>query len=211
MITTKVDHSAHFGHALDQGKRPTCLAFVVADVNRFSTKAPDVLSAEYLYQHAGAMTPGWAVGSGLYLEQALQATVSHGQPLAEHYPYLSVCPVSVQMPIQPKGADMYKSMLRPIPATSSSIISELSGGHPVGLIVACTKTLFKPVDGVVQHSNMVLPDSAHALVAVGLGHMANGINYILVRNSWGPIWGIQGHAWLPEEYVEMHALEAFGR
>jgi C1A family cysteine protease len=36
---------------------------------------------------------------------------------------------------------------------------------------------------------------------VGFGHDKDG-SYILVRNSWGLRWGVQGHGWLHDAYLE---------
>jgi len=44
------------------------------------------------------------------------------------------------------------------------------------------------------------PDRRHAVVAVGHGN--NGVGrLVMIRNSWGPMWGIGGYAWLSEDYL----------
>jgi C1A family cysteine protease len=40
----------------------------------------------------------------------------------------------------------------------------------------------------------------HAVVAVASGENGEG-NWLLVRNSWGAGWGLNGHAWVSEQYV----------
>ena len=57
MISSVIDLSATLGAARHQGQRLTCLAFAVSDVNRRMASAPDELSAEFIYQYAGAITP----------------------------------------------------------------------------------------------------------------------------------------------------------
>jgi C1A family cysteine protease len=44
------------------------------------------------------------------------------------------------------------------------------------------------------------PVRRHAVVAVGCGR-ARGEDAILIRNSWGASWGLEGHAWLPKSYL----------
>jgi len=37
------------------------------------------------------------------------------------------------------------------------------------------------------------------------------MRHLLVRNSWSEMWGLSGHAWLPEPFVNLHVVEVFGR
>jgi hypothetical protein len=211
MISSVIDHSASLGAARHQGQRLTCLAFAVSDVNRRLAPAPDALSAEFLYQHAGAITPGWAAGGPLYLAPTLKVADKPGQPLEIDFPYQPTSGSTVAVPVQPARAQMYRSGLREIKRTSDFVAAELQSGHVVGLIIESTATLMAPTNGVVAFSPMILPGRAHAVVAVGLGATAAGQQYVRIRNSWGTKWGDQGHAWLPIEYIDLHTLQAFGR
>lgn len=211
MISSVIDHAPSLGAARHQGQRLTCLAFAVSDVNRRLAPAPDLLSAEFLYQQAGATTPGWTAGGPLYLAPTLKVADKPGQPLEADYPYRPTSGTTVAAPVQPDGAQMYRSGLREIKRTSDVVIAELQNGHVVGLIIESTATLMAPTNGIVAFSPMILPGRAHAVVAVGLGTTAAGQQYVRIRNSWGANWGDQGHAWLPIEYVDLHTLQAFGR
>lgn len=211
MISATLDHSKSFGPARHQGMRLTCLAFAVSDLNRLASGAPDILSPEFLYQVAGSLIHGWLPGSGLYLTQTLRAAAQPGQPLETDFPYqTAAAPVAVS-PTLPPGTRLFASQLRPLASTSVTVSDQLKQGSPVGLIVECTDTLFSPVDGVVRFSPMILPNRAHAILAVGLGKSSAGEDHVLIRNSWGSAWGVNGHAWLPMRYIDMHAREAFGR
>lgn len=61
----------------DQGSRPTCLAFVISDIN--ARYGPGLLSPEYVYRATAQMTPGWSPGKGLQVPIALAASAK-GQP-----------------------------------------------------------------------------------------------------------------------------------
>jgi hypothetical protein len=189
--------------------RLTCLAFAVSDLNRVVSDAPEVLSCEFLYQTAGASTPGWTAGDGLFLSPTLRAAHRPGQPLEVHFPYLSTCPPVSSAPAMPHGAVAYSGLIKPIATDSASILQSLKQG-PVGMIVRCTQTLYTPVEGVVAHSTLVIPDCLHGVLAVAGGVSDTGEPHVLVRNSWGLAWGVAGHAWLPATYIDLHALEAFG-
>lgn len=207
----EVNHQTKFGAARHQGMRLTCLAFAASDLNRMAAGAPDALSPEFLYQQAGATTPNWRAGEGLYLAPTLAAASKPGQPLEIHYPYQAASPAAALAPTPPKDAQMYKSDLTQFMPTGDDVIQKIRDGHAVGLIVESTLTLFYPVDGIIAFSPDIIEGRVHAVLAVGVGESLGGVPHVLIRNSWGEAWGELGYAWLPKEYIEMHALEAFGR
>jgi hypothetical protein len=206
-----VSHAKLFGSARHQGMRLTCLAFATSDLNRIASNAPDELSPEFLYRQAGATTLNWQAGDGLYLVPTLNAAGNPGQPLEIHYPYQASPPADASPPAASEDTTLYSSTLTPLKPTGDDVIERIRQGHPVGLIVESTLTLFKPVDGVVAFSPHILQDRVHAVLAVGVGESSRGEPHVLIRNSWGVSWGHQGYAWLPKEYIDTHALEAFGR
>lgn len=207
----EVNHAQFFGAVRHQGMRLTCLAFAASDLNRVASGAPDELSPEFLYRQAGSTTPNWQAGEGLFLMPTLDAAGNPGQPLEVHFPYEANAPADTLPPEAPKDATLYSSKLTPLKPTGDHVIDQIRLGHPVGLIVESTLTLFQPVNGVVAFSPHILQDRVHAVLAVGVGESPGGEPHVLIRNSWGMTWGDQGYAWLPKQYIDMHALEAFGR
>lgn len=210
-IRPVVDLSKSLGPARSQGQRSTCMAFAMSDLNRAESSAPSELSAEFLYQAAGSISPGWKAGEGLRSVDAIAVTKMPGQPLDDHFPYQLNDPVIVGMPACPEGQHLYCSSINLHQPTMQMILDGLSGNQIVGLVVRVTAGLFAPIAGVVVHQVSVIPDAYHALLAVGWGMDVEGKRYLLIRNSWGVGWGVDGHAWLPEDFVDLHVLEAFGR
>ena len=210
-IVPVVDLSALLGQARHQGLRSTCMAFAMSDLNRVTADAPDVLSAEFLYQTAGALIDGWRPSEGLYTWAAIRAISSPGQPLETAFPYQTKEPTGVGAPSAPPGARLFGSQVSTSHNTMQSVIDGLAQGVPVGLVTRMTQGFFNPVGGVVAHETQARPDEYHAILAVGWGtEPTSGSRYLFIRNSWGTGWALNGHAWLPEPFVDLHVLEAFG-
>ena len=80
----------------------------------------------------------------------------------------------------------------------------LDDGRPVLTTMMLSDSFYLPAnDGVVDVVPGEGPDPTrrHAVVAVGQG-IRNGKRLILVRNSWGAGWGIGGHGWLTESFLQ---------
>lgn len=59
-----------------------------------------------------------------------------------------------------------------------------------------------------MYDAMVLPGQYHAMVAVGVGsHKVTNESYLLLRNSWGTKWGVDGHAWVPRSHLDLHLID----
>lgn len=209
MIDVEVDHSDRLGPSRNQGVRPTCLAFTASDLNAFVNTTPH-LSVEYMCHHAAQIGPDWQPGDGFTMEQILAAVASPGQPEEGIYPYRGDLH---DAPLQIPPANLrplYASRSKRRDLSLSEIVAHIRQGQAVGVVVAVTKSLFYPTDGIVKFDSYVIPDQLHAMVALGVGtHRQSSETYILLRNSWGERWGNQGHAWVPERYLQLHMQEGF--
>jgi hypothetical protein len=215
-VIGSIDLSVGWGPSHFQGKRPTCLAFVLSDLNRHANNVVLALSAEYLYRSAAKRMPNWQAGHGLYLAPALEAVAQPGQPTALACPYAADEPAErppnlPALPIVAASASrLYASPVQAADVDSAKVAAELLSGNPVGLVLKLTESFFKPVMGTIDFSNNVLDGLHHAVVAIGMGlHGTTQEPYIRIRNSWGTGWGDGGNAWLPFNYVDIHAVMAF--
>lgn len=193
--------------ARDQGQRPTCIAFALSELNLRCAPKIQALSAEYVYQAAANMTPGWVPGTGVRLGVALQAA-SSGQPVETDFPYQSNEPAA-PVPAPPKKFDLYGSKLRMLPRDLESIAKAIRCQRPVGIGIKLTRSFYDPTNGVIAFESEPVPNALHAVIVVGLGQN-EGIPYFRIRNSWGDGWGLQGQAWLSGDYLREHAICAFG-
>lgn len=189
--------------ARDQGKRPTCVAFALSELNLEAAKDIQALSPEYLYQDAAIRTPTWVPYAGVPLGAALAAAIE-GQPSEPLYPYQPEEP-SRPVPPLPKGLTRYGTKIQLSKLAPHQIVEVLRRSKPMGLGLRLTNSFYTPVDGIVADEATSLKNVLHAVAIVGLGWI-NSDPYFLARNSWGADWGIAGNAWLSAAYINAHSI-----
>jgi hypothetical protein len=201
-IIVRRDLRSILGLARNQGVRPTCVAFAVSDAHAVARGAYETLSVEHLYFHAVQRTVNGHPARGVALPTALEALRLDGQCAEAGWPYLDLLPVDLTSWIPPSSATpIYRCTYSSVPPKINDIITQLDIGRPVVVTILLGERFYDPVGGIV----VVGPGDAntdwHAIVAVG--HGEDGANvFILVRNSWGSDWGMEGHAWISATYLE---------
>lgn len=204
-----VDLRAEFGPVRDQGQRPTCLAFAASDAHAGMRADWDALSCEYAFYHAHKRR-GRSPAQGSYLEDMLAALRNTGQPAEEGWPYLAQTPTDLSNYHPPAfvgplfGRDGHQPNYNVKRACQT-----LDAGDPAIVLSVLTSTFFNPpADGVIDHfdNDAVFPIPRHALVAVGYGDAPQG-RVLLLRNSWGPTWGLSGYGWVTENFLTRHMYD----
>lgn len=210
MIDVEADHSAKLGVARHQGfVRGSCMAFAASDLN---AAAHDVghLSVDYLCHHAAKHAQDWQPGDGFTLSQVLAAVKAPGQPPESAYPYAPDVADRPLHGVPGNAAPLYASAARDRYLDTQAAIEHVLRGSPVGVVVGMSQSFYYPNGGVVDFDPLAIPDLYHALIAVGVGkHKQTSETHLLVRNSWGAGWGLNGHAWVPERHLNVHLQEAF--
>ncbi|MFA7585397.1 MAG: C1 family peptidase [Novosphingobium sp.] len=185
-----------------QGNRPTCLAFATSAANENLSRVDEHLSVEYLYFHAVARTPGASPHAGTTMEAAAEALLHDGQPVETHWPYLDT--VSDTWAPPSSAEKPFCGALQVGRLTFNEIAAELDADRPVVLGLLISDAFYVPdSEGrIVPWANDVVR-GGHALLAIGHG-LDHDERFLLVRNSWGIGWGLHGHAWIRQDYVEQH-------
>jgi cathepsin L len=74
--------------------------------------------------------------------------------------------------------------------------------QPVSVTIEADNSVFQMYTGGVLDSTACGTNLDHAVEAVGYGSM-NGVDYYIVRNSWGSSWGDRG-------YIKIAAVDGPG-
>lgn len=203
MIEIESDLRAMFGPVRDQGPRPTCLAFAASDAHAALRAGWEPLSAEYAFYRA-QQRAGRSPHQGAMLGAMLEGIEFDGQPVEADWPYLATLPADLAQ-WHPPGAPRALFARRSVSGAAALplIRAVLARGSPALVIAMLSASFFRPSpQGVVKAPAGELPDPAmvHAMVALASGRV-DGEPAILVRNSWGPGWGAEGHAWLTDMFL----------
>jgi hypothetical protein len=209
-IEVSIDLSGSFGATRYQGKRRTCVAFAMSDLNRFHNSCLEWLSVEHLYCSAAALMPNWKPHAGMTVRSGIQVLQGTGQPTESIAPYASDEPLNNPPDIPASGPPHYKYSFQANKPLAKEVIDQLKKGSPVGLLTLLTLEFYYPKDGAIAFTPLAIAESYHAVIACGYGKDPNtSASYIKLRNSWGAGWGVDGHAWVPEAYIDHHAVVAF--
>lgn len=201
-LDVQVDLRGQFGPVRDQGARPTCLAFAASDTHAGLRDGWVPLSSEFAFYQAQRRA-GRTPAQGAVLPSMLEALKVDGQPAETGWPYLASVPADVLAWVPP--ASVGSRFGRNGVAGGVDLVdvrSMLALARPMVLLTMLSVSFFAPVAGVVDPAPGEVEDPSlrHAVVAVGYGEV-DGAGAILVRNSWGSDWGIDGHAWLTDRFL----------
>lgn len=193
----------------DQGQRGTCVAFAVTAAHEVARTAgaavTEDLSEEALFWGCKLIDGNW--NSGTRFASAAAALGATGQPLEATWPYEPRRLAGTRY--DPLGAptdDWHTSGMGQAALDLASIRVELDAGRPVVLGLTVFDTLFLPAAaGRIAAPPAGSPARGrHAVLAIG-----HDPDALLIRNSWGRSWGLDGYGWLSNGYAELHVHEAW--
>jgi Papain family cysteine protease len=223
-LPTKVDLGDRMQPVGNQGPHPTCVGWATSAVREFHLGR--AMSAGYAYRGAKSRD-GWT-GPGSWQRFAFEHFFQTGHVEEPVYPYTSAIRELPIAPFDEVAAIAKASGFANLPVQQPTILpqtikavlagrfSPLLGPQPVAVsLMICPSftSTSTALDGLIP---MPLPGEqpafGHAMVITGYFDAADpenpfGIDYFLVRNSWGTIWASEnpfnrpGHALVPTKYL----------
>lgn len=215
-LKVEIDLRAPLGPARNQGRRPTCLAFAASDAHRYAHRHPELLSVEWLFYHV-ARHAGTGPQVGTTIPDTRRVLQAIGQPEEAIWPYSPTPPNGTAWRPPVNSPPVWTCGSRGCDTSLAALRSSIEAGIPVIIGVYVSDTFNLPHSWAWAGDEAILDTDdghpidqsrGHALVVVGSGHY-NREPVVLVRNSWGPRWGHNGHAWVRQRYLELRLTGAF--
>lgn len=159
---------------------------------------------------------GWTGDQGASLRATMKAMVLFGVPPETHWPY-KVTKYDEEPPAFCYAfAQNYKALnyyrLDPPGTSTSQLLTTIKNNLAANLPCMFGFTVYSSIppvgDGKGEIPYPLKGESVlggHAIVAVGFNDtkmIGKNKGALLIRNSWGTNWGMQGYGWLPYAFVE---------
>jgi hypothetical protein len=195
---------------LDQGFRPTCVAFAISAAHESARTIvgadPAHLAPEAIW--SDSVSKGTAGPGGMRMWDARSSIEQQGQPLMATWPYnAALGAASEPAPTGCGSPPWLRASFVELTAASDGVETEveasLEAGRPVAITVAVTPEFYRTdADGNVDEPLGGFAGApSHAVLCLGATtHPARG-RLLLVKNSWGPAWGSGGFGYVPKSYL----------
>jgi C1A family cysteine protease len=219
-LPSSVDLRAGLPQAYDQGKIGSCTANSIAGAVEFALrkeKLPDFMPSRlFIYYNERAMEGHIGTDSGAQIRDGLHSIAKLGVCPETEWPYI-IAQADPDTGAFPPGA--VEAEKPPAQCYEDALKNRATGyqrlTQDLNLLRGCLASGYPFVFGFTVYSSFesqqvaqtgVVPMPAqgeqvlggHAVLAVGYDDVAQRF---LVRNSWGPDWGQQGHFTMPYAYL----------
>lgn len=202
-----VDLRAQMPPVYDQGQLGSCTGNAIAAAIQFERKRqalPDFIPSRLMIYYMEREIEGTIpYDAGAEIRDGIKAVASQGTCSEADWPY----DISKFMQKPPANCYAAATTDRAVKYLAVSQIAQqlrgcLAEGYPFVFGFTCYEELDS--DDVAKHGRLPLPRPAEAPIG---GHAVLCVGYddkdrnFLIRNSWGPNWGLKGYFLMPYEYL----------
>lgn len=204
----------------NQGQIGSCTANAIAAAFEFTQRkqflADFMPSRLFIYYNERVIEHSTNKDAGAQIRDGIKSTAKIGVPPERVWPYSQRLTVVKEKP-KPRAYEdaeqhkviAYHRIYSPHPETFLTLMKScLADGYPF-VFGFNVYTAFEG-NAIAKTGMLNLPDrkkeklqGGHAVMAVGYDDMADAV---LVRNSWGAHWALQGYFWMPYSYISDHKL-----
>lgn len=210
-LPTKVDLRSQCPPVYDQEQLGSCTANAIAagiefDLMKQKASVVFVPSRLFIYYNERAMEGTVASDAGAQIRDGIKSVVKLGAPPETLWPYSDANPGPFQT--KPPAA-VYLAATKSTVTSYSSIVRSLAqyktclaSGYPFVFGITVYQSFESPA--VAKSGVVPMPGASETVVG---GHAVLAVGYddasqrLIVRNSWGPGWGMKGYFTLPYAYI----------
>jgi C1A family cysteine protease len=218
-LPTKIDLRSGCPPVYDQGQLGSCTANAIAGAIEFDQKkqgrpefTPSRLFIYYNERVMEGTSP--AVDDGAQIRDGVKSVASQGACKETSWPYDDAntdpapCPTCkfAQKPSAACNTEAKHYKIKAYQRLNSALLNTLKGCLASGYPFIFGFTVYQSFESqqVAQTGIVPMPGptekvvGGHAVVAVGYD---DSTSQFIVRNSWGPAWGLQGYCMMPYNYL----------
>ena len=198
----------------DQGQIGSCTANAIAaaiEFDRLKQKLPDLLPSRlFIYYNEREMEGTVGSDSGAQIRDGIKSVAQQGVCPEQEWPY------DISKFTQKPPAQAYQDALSDRAVSYQRVIQDLTqlrgclaSGYPFVFGFTVYTSFESPEVAKTGHAPLPAAGEktigGHAVMAVGYD---DSKQWMIVRNSWGPGWGMSGYFTLPYAYLSQASLAA---
>jgi len=206
-IPSKMDLRSEMPPVVDQGELGSCTANALAgavDYEQVKRKVDCSPSSRlFIYYNERVIEDSVGFDSGAMLRDGIKTLAMEGVCIEDRWPY----DISRFTELPPDSCYADAAVFKIVEYRRVTSLRDLKASLAAGYPVAFGFTVYDSFESPeVAHKGIVpMPGQdesvrgGHAVLAVGYDDLQNRI---IVRNSWGAVWGMDGYFTMPYAYIE---------